>query len=51
MWLPANIIGTALCAEISYRFIERRYMKRPEVPVRQRSSRTGPVDDLRATEH
>lgn len=34
LWLPANIVCTAICAEISYRFIERRFMKsRPKSPA------------------
>ena len=27
LWIPANVIATGVCAEISYRFVERRFVK------------------------
>lgn len=32
-WIPGNVVATLACAEISYRFVERRFW-RPDVPAR-----------------
>lgn len=35
-WIPGNVVATLVCAEISYRFVERRFW-RPDVPSPDRS--------------
>lgn len=39
-WIPGNVVATLVCAEISYRFVERRFW-RPDVP--SRDVRTPPI--------
>lgn len=46
LWIPANIVATAVCAELSYRFVERRFIGsgRHRVPA----AATTPADAPRA---
>lgn len=32
-WIPGNVVATLVCAELSYRFVERRFW-RPDVPAK-----------------
>lgn len=39
-WIPGNVVATLACAEISYRFVERRFWK-PDVPAPRRRPEVG----------
>jgi peptidoglycan/LPS O-acetylase OafA/YrhL len=43
LWIPVNIVATLACAEISYRFVERRFLRPSRNPERYAVSPATPL--------